>query len=172
MMQSRAIWLPFAGLLMLGLAGCEIEPVVGEPVSTIPAATPKVPAASSDVIADEGVATDATILASIPAVPKTPEPPKPAPPLPQLQPASLVGLTAKGLLVEIGEADFVRLEGHMQIWQYKTATCVVDFFLYPASQITDTSAYLVTDWYSRARNFDAQLDVKTCREELAAKQTF
>ena len=46
-------------------------------------------------------------------------PKKPATPPPTLQPASLIGLTNKSLLAEIGEADFVRLEGQMQIWQYK-----------------------------------------------------
>ena len=109
----------------------------------------------------------ARIVTAIPAAPPKP----PAPPA-QLQPASLVGLTVKSLIAEIGDADFVRLEGQMQIWQYKTANCVTDFFLYPATDIAAPPTYLVTDWYSRARAFGSRVNPKTCREELATRQAF
>lgn len=102
-------------------------------------------------------------------VPKKPVPP---PPPPLLQPATLVGLTHKNLLAELGEADFVRLEGQMQIWQYKTDGCITDFFLYPADDIDTNPAYLVTDWYSRARLFGTQLDIKRCFEDLGRRSAF
>ena len=101
-------------------------------------------------------------------VPKKPVPPPP----PLLQPATLVGLTHKNLLAELGEADFVRLEGQMQIWQYKTDGCITDFFLYPADDIDTNPAYLVTDWYSRARLFGTQLDTKRCFEDLGRRSAF
>ena len=103
------------------------------------------------------------------AIPKTPVPP---PPPAILQPASLVGLTNKGLLSELGEADFVRLEGQMQIWQYKTAGCIIDFFLYPADDVSTSTAYFVTDWHGRPSRFNGMLDSQRCYEELARRQIF
>ena len=102
-------------------------------------------------------------------VPKKPTPP---PPPPLLQPASLIGLTNKSLIAEIGEADFIRLEGQMQIWQYKTDACVTDFFLYPADDVSTNPAYFVTDWYSRPSLFGGILEPQLCYEALARRQTF
>ena len=133
------------------------------------ATVPQAPIKAEEAEKPAGQAPEDVIIAP------QPEPariiPKQAP-LPQLQPASLVGLTDKSLVSEIGEADFVRLEGHMRIWQYKTASCVVDFFLYPVDDDAVSTAYLVTDWYGRARDFGAPLDTKRCQEDLATRQAF
>ena len=133
------------------------------------ATVPQAPIKAEEAEKPAGQAQEDVIIAP------QPEPariiPKQAP-LPQLQPASLVGLTDKSLVSEIGEADFVRLEGHMRIWQYKTASCVVDFFLYPVDDGAVSTAYLVTDWYGRARDFGAPLDTKRCQEDLATRQAF
>lgn len=103
------------------------------------------------------------------AIPKTPV--LPAPPA-ILQPASLVGLTNKSLLAELGEADFVRLEGQMQIWQYKLVGCIIDFFLYPADDVSTNPAYFVTDWHGRPSRFNGVLDTQSCYEDLARRQIF
>lgn len=103
--------------------------------------------------------------------PKAPDPAPPPPPL-QLQPASLVGLTGQSLESEIGAADFIRTEGKMQVWQYKLASCVTDFFLYPADGQDTVSVFLVTDWFSRSSEFGTLLNARKCREDLATRQRF
>lgn len=173
-------------VLVLVLAACVARPPSNLPTVTAPQAeSPQIVLDNVEPDSNEMTLPDA--LAKLPpAEVITPEPkPKPAPepkpmpkpipkpkpvpkPLAQLQPASLVGLTDQALLREIGAADFVRFEGEMQIWQYKMASCVTDFFLYQA--VDPATGYQVVDWHSRASQYEGRLNKKSCREELATRQ--
>ena len=43
---------------------------------------------------------------------------------------SLAGLSAKQVVALFGEPDFRRAEPPAELWQYRTADCVLDLFLY------------------------------------------
>jgi hypothetical protein len=46
------------------------------------------------------------------------------------EPRPLAGLSAKEVVALFGEPDFRRAEPPAELWQYRTADCVLDLFLY------------------------------------------
>ncbi len=100
-----------------------------------------------------------TALAITPA-PKTPAPPA----IPPFTPASQSGKKADDLIAAIGEADLIREEGQIEIWQYHQPDCVVDFY-FPID--TADSARRILSWDMRPRIYGGKLDIQTCEAQLA-----
>jgi hypothetical protein len=60
--------------------------------------------------------------------------PEPGPLRPQLEVAQLIALkdiSQRDLVARLGEPDFTRRDPPAEIWQYRSASCVLDVFLYP-----------------------------------------
>ena len=96
-----------------------------------------------------------------------PAPPPPPPPPPaELAPATLLGIDQNGLLTRLGAADLLRREGSMEVWQYRLAGCVVDFYIYPAA-----AGRLVTHWDWRVPTIGQTLDATACRQQLAERDS-
>ena len=88
--------------------------------------------------------TEDTVIAAIPATP----PIQPTPVQPPFRPNTMIGSASIILLRDLGIANMVRQEGPIEIWQYRFAQCVVDFFFYPASQ--GSSQLIIKDWDMRS----------------------
>ncbi|MGO8916645.1 MAG: hypothetical protein ACLQJR_12130 [Stellaceae bacterium] len=61
-------------------------------------------------------------------LPAAPEPAMAAAAQPLMRP--LTGLSAKEVVALLGEPDFRRAEPPAELWQYRSADCVLDLFLY------------------------------------------
>ncbi len=85
------------------------------------------------------LATMGSVVAAAPATPSSPA-------APDFQ--GLVGLSAADLRRLLGEPDFRRQEPLAEFWQYRTADCVLDLFLY-----SDGRAYHVVHADTRDRGF-------------------
>lgn len=94
-----------------------------------------------------------------------PAPPPPPPP-PELAPATLLGVEVGGLLARLGAADLLRREGSMEVWQYQLSGCVVDFYIYPTAD-----GRHITHWDWRVPTIGSSLDMKACRQQLAARDS-
>jgi len=46
-------------------------------------------------------------------------------------PEAFLGLEAGMLMLRLGPPDFTRRDGPVQVWQYHSASCMADLFLYP-----------------------------------------
>lgn len=60
------------------------------------------------------------------------QPSDPAPEIPDLSAADLMGLDTRGVADVLGEPAQRRREASAEVWQYRTADCVVDVVLYGA----------------------------------------
>lgn len=95
----------------------------------------------------------------------TPAPdPEPAPP-PQLEPATLIGSSPDRLLLRLGEPDYLRKEGQVEIWQYRLVTCVVNFVLKDEGK-----GRMLTAWIGRHRQLGLPYDHDACIKDLGAKE--
>lgn len=98
-----------------------------------------------------------------------PPPPVPAvepPPPPEFEPASLLGASSSKIEAVLGSADLLRHEGTAEVWQYRLATCVVDYFVYPDADGNKQ----VTGWDWRPPIIAENLNAQQCRQDLAARQ--
>jgi hypothetical protein len=98
-----------------------------------------------------------------------PPPPVPAvepPPPPEFEPASLLGASSSKIEAVLGSADLLRREGTAEVWQYRLATCVVDYFVYPDANGNKQ----VTGWDWRPPIIAEILNAQQCRQDLAARQ--
>ena len=98
-----------------------------------------------------------------------PPPPVPAvepPPPPEFEPASLLGASSSKIEAVLGSADLLRREGTAEVWQYRLATCVVDYFVYPDANGNKQ----VTGWDWRPPIIAENLNAQQCRQDLAARQ--
>ena len=100
--------------------------------------------------------TDETDIATILAAP--PVQPKPA--KPPFGPKTVIGSASIILIRDLGIANMVRQEGPVKIWQYRFAECVVDFFLYPASQ--GSSQLIIKDWDMRSAVIGGRVNEGKC----------
>ena len=115
---------------------------------------------SNTKIEDESDA-DSLVVASanIPPAPKKAEQPA----IPLFTPASQIGKLADSLNIVIGEADFIRQDGQIEIWQYQQPDCVVDFYV----PLGASEKNHISGWYMRPRIFGNQLDIQLCKAQLA-----
>ena len=64
------------------------------------------------------------------------------------------------LLRDLGIANMVRQEGPIEIWQYRFAECVVDFFFYPTSQ--GSSQLVIKEWDMRSAVIGGRVNGGKC----------
>lgn len=105
----------------------------------------------------------AAVTAPPPPVPAVEPPP---PPPPEFEPASLLGASSRKVEAVLGSADLLRREGTAEVWQYRLATCVVDYFVYPDADGNKQ----VTGWDWRPPIIAENLNAQQCRQDLAARQ--
>ena len=97
-----------------------------------------------------------TVIAAIPATP----PIQPTPVPPPFRPNTMIGSASIILLRDLGIANMVRQEGPIEIWQYRFAECVVDFFFYPTSQ--GSSQLVIKDWDMRSALIGGRVNEGKC----------
>jgi len=61
---------------------------------------------------------------------------------------------------DLGIANMIRQEGPIEIWQYRFAECVVDFFFYPASQ--ESSQLIIKNWDMRSVVISGRVNEGKC----------
>jgi hypothetical protein len=105
----------------------------------------------------------AAVTAPPPPVPAVEPPP---PPPPEFEPASLLGASSSKIEAVLGSADLLRREGTAEVWQYRLATCVVDYFVYPDANGNKQ----VTGWDWRPPIIAEILNAQQCRQDLAARK--
>ena len=69
------------------------------------------------------------------------------------------------LTLRLGHPDFLRHDGNAQTWQYRLASCVVDFFVYP-----EGDGEVITGWAWRAPIVGERIDRLKCRQALARRE--
>ena len=115
---------------------------------------------SNTKIEDESDAGSLVVAsANIAPAPKKAEQPA----IPLFTPASQIGKLADSLNIVIGEADFIRQDGQIEIWQYQQPDCVVDFYV----PLGDSEKNHISGWDMRPRIFGSQLDIQLCKAQLA-----
>lgn len=100
--------------------------------------------------------TEETAVAAIPAAPQV----QPTPVQPPFRPKAMIGSASIILIRDLGIANMIRQEGPIEIWQYRFAECVVDFFFYPASQ--GSSQLIIKDWDMRSAVIGGRLNEGKC----------
>ena len=115
---------------------------------------------SNTKIEDESDA-DSLVVASANIAPAPKKAEQPA--IPLFTPASQIGKLADSLNIIIGEADFIRQDGQIEIWQYQQPDCVVDFYV----PLGDSEKNHISGWDMRPRIFGSQLDIQLCKAQLA-----
>ena len=100
--------------------------------------------------------TKDTEIAAIPATP----PVQPVKVQPPFRPKAMIGSASIILVRDLGIANMIRQEGSIEIWQYRFAECVVDFFFYPASQ--GSSQLIIKDWDMRSAVIGGRVNEGEC----------
>ena len=105
--------------------------------------------------------TEETVIAAIPATPSVqPAQVQPEPVQPPFRPKTMIGLASIILIRDLGIANMIRQEGPIEIWQYRFAACVVDFFFYPTSQ--GSSQLIIKDWDMRSTVIGGRVNEGKC----------
>ena len=112
--------------------------------------------AGSEPSSGSNNSTEDTVIAAIPATP----PIQPTPVQPPFRPNTMIGSASIILLRDLGVANMVRQEGPIEIWQYRFAECVVDFFFYPTSQ--GSSQLVIKDWDMRSAVIGGRVNEGKC----------
>jgi hypothetical protein len=122
-------------------------------VSTITNAADNDAGTDSDADSGSGTndSTEETVIAATPAAP---------PVQPPFRPKAMIGSASIILLRDLGIANMIRQEGSIEIWQYRFAECVVDFFFYPASQ--GSSQLIIKDWDMRSAVIGGRVNEGKC----------
>ena len=136
------------------------EPDAG--VNAGPDASADTPPQTAAETLDDAFDIAAAVTAPPPSVPAV----EPTPPPPEFEPASLLGASSSDVKAVFGSADLLRREGRAEVWQYRLATCVVDYFVYPDADGNKQ----VTDWDWRAPIITERLNARQCRQDLATRQ--
>ena len=100
--------------------------------------------------------TEETAVAAIPAAPQV----QPTPVQPPFRPKAMIGSASITLIRDLGIANMIRQEGPIEIWQYRFAKCVVDFFFYPESQ--GSSQLVIKDWDMRSAVIGGRVNEGKC----------
>lgn len=115
---------------------------------------------------DTNNSTEDTAIAAIaetPPVQSTPDQPTQVQPTqvrPPFRPKAMIGSASIILVRDLGIANMIRQEGPIEIWQYRFAACVVDFFFYPASQ--GSSQLVIKDWDMRSVVIGSRVNEDKC----------
>jgi hypothetical protein len=120
-------------------------------VSTVTKTADGAAGSGSGTEADSGTnnSSKETAIAAIPATPPVqPTPVQPVKVQPPFRPKAMIGSASIILVRDLGIATMIRQEGPIEIWQYRFAACVVDFFFYPVSQ--GSSQLIIKDWDMRS----------------------
>ena len=105
--------------------------------------------------------TEETVIAAIPPTPPVqPTQVQPEPVQPTFRPKAMIGSASIILIRGLGIANMIRQEGPIEIWQYRFAACVVDFFFYPASQ--GSSQLIIKDWDMRSAMIGGRVNEGKC----------
>ena len=105
--------------------------------------------------------TEETVIAAIPPTPPVqPTQVQPEPVQPTFRPKAMIGSVSIILIRDLGIANMIRQEGPIEIWQYRFAQCVVDFFFYPASQ--GSSQLIIKDWDMRSAVIGGRVNEGKC----------
>ena len=105
--------------------------------------------------------TEETVIAAIPPTPPVqPNQVQPVPVKPPFRPKAMIGSASIILLRDLGIANMIRQEGPIEIWQYRFAECVVDFFFYPTSQ--GSSQLVIKDWDMRSAVIGGRVNESKC----------
>jgi len=105
--------------------------------------------------------SEETAIAAIPTTPPVqPTPVQPVRVQPPFRPKAMIGLASIILLRDLGIANIIRQEGPIEIWQYRFAECVVDFFFYPASQ--GSSQLIIKNWDMRSAVIGGRVNEGKC----------
>ena len=100
--------------------------------------------------------SEETAIAAISATP----PVQPVKVQPPFRPKAMIGAASIILIRDLGIANMIRQEGSIEIWQYRFAECVVDFFFYPASQ--GSSQLIIKDWDMRSAVIGSRVNEGKC----------
>ena len=121
-------------------------------------------------VTDHGSGTnnsgEETAIAAIPATPPVqpsqaqPNQVQPVPVKLPFRPKAMIGSASIILVRDLGIANMIRQEGPIEIWQYRFAECVVDFFFYPASQ--GSSQLVIKDWDMRSAVIGGRVNEGKC----------
>ena len=102
-----------------------------------------------------------TVIAAIPATPPVqPTPVQPVKVQPPFRPKAMIGSASIILVRDLGIANMIRQEGPIEIWQYRFAQCVVDFFLYPEGQ--GSSQLIIKNWDMRSAVIGGRVNEGKC----------
>ena len=105
--------------------------------------------------------TEETVIAAIPPTPPVqPTQVQPEPVQPTFRPKAMIGSASIILIRGLGIANMIRQEGPIEIWQYRFAACVVDFFFYPSSQ--GSSQLIIKDWDMRSAVIGGRVNEGKC----------
>ena len=105
--------------------------------------------------------SEETAIAAIPATPPVqPTPVQPVKVQPPFRPKAMIGSASIFLVRDLGIATMIRQEGPIEIWQYRFAACVVDFFFYPVNQ--GSSQLVIKDWDMRSAVIGGRVNEGKC----------
>ena len=105
--------------------------------------------------------SEETAIAAIPATPPVqPTPVQPVKVQPPFRPKAMIGSASIFLVRDLGIATMIRQEGSIEIWQYRFAACVVDFFFYPVNQ--GSSQLVIKDWDMRSAVIGGRVNEGKC----------
>ena len=115
----------------------------------------------TDVGSGNNNSIEETAITAIPAAPQTqPTQVQPVPVRPSFRPKAMIGSASIILIRDLGIANMIRQEGPIEIWQYRFAECVVDFFFYPTSQ--GSSQLVIKDWDMRSAVIGGRVNESKC----------
>ena len=154
-------WLAL-GLLACGLAAC------GTPQPAVDSAAPGQPVAAVDPATARDAAEPAPTGGDggrLPA-PATPEVALAVPSAGLAGPERLMRLSGDELKALLGSPGFVRRDPPAEIWQYGTASCVLDVFLYAEAK---GGPHRVSHFEFRGRSVEGVAPADCYRQLLAAR---
>ena len=129
-------------------------------VSTVTKTADGAAGAVNNAVTNAGSGTDDnTKDTEIAAISETP-PVQPVKVQPPFRPKAMIGSASIILVRDLGIANMIRQEGSIEIWQYRFAECVVDFFFYPASQ--GSSQLIIKDWDMRSAVIGGRVNEGKC----------
>ena len=82
-------------------------------------------------------------------------------------PDMMLAASTQALIGQFGEANTIRREGDIEIWQYHLVECVVDFFLY--TDDTPAKSLVIKAWDMRANIIGGKVDDTACLNNMTER---